>query len=615
MRLKRRAMDWIDRLSQGWKAWVLLATLTLASAAPGVFALPAFDRDEARFAQASKQMLETGDYIQIRYQDEYRNKKPAGIHWLQAGSTAAFSSAGAKAIWSYRLPSWIGAALAMLGMFWAGLALVGRRAAFLGTALFSTSLLLTSEAHMAKTDAVLLATVVFTMGALARIYLAGREGVPASSVMVWVFWLAMAGGVLIKGVVTAMVAGLAVLALLAWHRGDWRWARPLLDWKAFLVFAVISAPWFVAAQVLTGGEYLEGAVGKDLADKVTGASEGHGGPPGFHLALVAFIFFPATLLVIPGIVALVRGLRADGIAALDPGVKSGLIFLFAWLVPTWIAFEILPTKLSHYILPAYPALALVVGLAAAGLTRDSRMPVSRAASLVLFLVGAVALLVASTPWAEDALKSEAVGRFASLDAEAARAAMTARAPYPMFAWAVASVLVILTVIASLFGRVGVAIITATVSAMATGIHVRSAFLPAQGWLQATEAGMAALEDVCALPEPPVAPAGCEKAAPERVQAIGYSEASFAFRVGTQNPHSPKSSLEVPDAQSLPAAWLINLEDRAGKPALETLRASAAARGLCAQVSASHAALNYSNGDPVDFVAVRIDACGDGAAPR
>lgn len=613
MRLKRRAMDWIDRLSEGWKAWVLLAVLTLASAAPGVFALPAFDRDEARFAQASKQMLETGDFIQIRYQDEYRNKKPAGIHWLQAGSTALFSSAEAKAIWSYRVPSWIGAALATLGMFWAGLALVGRRAAFLGTALFSTSLLLTSEAHLSKTDAVLLVTVVFTMGALARIYRAGQAGEPASGAMVWVFWLAMAGGVLIKGVVTAMVAGLAILALIAWHRGDWRWARPLLDWKALVVFAVLSAPWFIAAQLLTGGQYLEGAVGKDLADKVTGASEGHGGPPGYHMALVAFIFFPATLLVVPGVVALVRGLRADGIAALDPGLKSGLVFLTAWLVPTWIAFEILPTKLSHYILPAYPALALAAGLAAAGLTRDQRMPVSRAASLVLFVAGAMALLVVSTPWAEDAFRTETVNRFASLDAEAARAAMAPSAPYPMLAWAVASILVLLTLIASLFGRVGLAIATATLSAMAIGIHVRSAFLPAQVWLQATEAGMAALEEVCALPEPPAAPR-CAGPVPERVQAIGYSEASFVFRVGTQNPHSPKSTLDLPPAGGLPAAWLINLEDRAGKPALETLEASAAARGLCAKVSAPHAALNYSNGDPVDFVAVRIDACADAAAP-
>ena len=59
-------MTLLDRISTGWKAWVLLFVITLGAAAPGVFNLPALDRDESRFAQASKQMLESGDYIHRR---------------------------------------------------------------------------------------------------------------------------------------------------------------------------------------------------------------------------------------------------------------------------------------------------------------------------------------------------------------------------------------------------------------------------------------------------------------------------------------------------------------------------------------------------------------------
>ena len=81
-------MTLLDRLSTGWKPWFVLFILTFGAAAPGVFNLPALDRDESRFAQASKEMLEEQDYIRIQYQDELRNKKPAGIHWLQAASTA-----------------------------------------------------------------------------------------------------------------------------------------------------------------------------------------------------------------------------------------------------------------------------------------------------------------------------------------------------------------------------------------------------------------------------------------------------------------------------------------------------------------------------------------------
>ena len=87
----------LDQWTRGIRAYVLLFLLTFVTAAPGVFTMPALDRDESRFAQASKQMLETGDYIKIRYQDEERNKKPAGIHWLQSATTAIFFFEGSQA--------------------------------------------------------------------------------------------------------------------------------------------------------------------------------------------------------------------------------------------------------------------------------------------------------------------------------------------------------------------------------------------------------------------------------------------------------------------------------------------------------------------------------------
>src|SRR5205823_12955817 len=80
---------------------------------------------EARFAQATRQMLETGDFLQIRFQDEARNKKPAGIYWLQAAAVSAFSTPGATAIWPYRLPSLLGGIAAVLLMLPFGAALFG----------------------------------------------------------------------------------------------------------------------------------------------------------------------------------------------------------------------------------------------------------------------------------------------------------------------------------------------------------------------------------------------------------------------------------------------------------------------------------------------------------
>src|ERR1700680_1567326 len=102
---------------------------------PGFFNIPPIDRDEARFAQATKQMLETGDYVDIRFQDEVRYKKPVGIYWLQAAVVKAASALGFQraltAIWLYRIPSLVGAVGAVLLTYWAALAFVSRGAAML----------------------------------------------------------------------------------------------------------------------------------------------------------------------------------------------------------------------------------------------------------------------------------------------------------------------------------------------------------------------------------------------------------------------------------------------------------------------------------------------------
>src|ERR1700686_1824459 len=113
--------------SGGWllgvRPYALLTLLCLLLYLPGISAIPPLDRDEARFAQATRQMLETGDFLRIRFQDEARNKKPAGIYWLQAAAVSAFSTPSATAIWPYRLPSLLGAMAAVLLTFALGTAL------------------------------------------------------------------------------------------------------------------------------------------------------------------------------------------------------------------------------------------------------------------------------------------------------------------------------------------------------------------------------------------------------------------------------------------------------------------------------------------------------------
>src|ERR1700752_5500050 len=95
------------------RALGVLVLVTLLCILPGFFATPPTDRDESRFAQATKQMIETGEYVDIRFQDEVRYKKPVGIYWLQVGAVKAGRALGLSqaltSIWLYRVPSLAGA--------------------------------------------------------------------------------------------------------------------------------------------------------------------------------------------------------------------------------------------------------------------------------------------------------------------------------------------------------------------------------------------------------------------------------------------------------------------------------------------------------------------------
>ena len=219
---------------------------------PGFFNIPPIDRDEARFAQATKQMVETGDFVDIRFQDEVRYKKPVGIYWLQSAAVETASALGLPRaqvrIWLYRVPSLIGAIGAVLLTYWTALAFVTRRGAILAGLMLCSSVLLGVEARLAKTDAMLLLTVVAAMGALARVYLSWQRGEdPAHPPWTWpaIFWTALAGGILLKGPLILMFVVLTIATLAILDRSaTWLWRlRPVwgLMWMLVLVL-----PWFVA---------------------------------------------------------------------------------------------------------------------------------------------------------------------------------------------------------------------------------------------------------------------------------------------------------------------------------------------------------------------------------
>ncbi len=336
------------------RAAALLIVFSLIAFLPGFFQIPPVDRDEARFAQATKQMLESGQYVDIRFQDEVRYKKPVGIYWLQAAAVKAGEAVGIPqartTIWLYRLPSLIGAIGAVLLTYWTALAFVARRTALLAALMMASSVLLGVEARLAKTDAMLLFTSVAAMGAMARIYLMSRRS-PDLAVgwrLPAILWTALAAGVLLKGPLILMFVGLAALTLsIADRSGRWLWSLRPVAGLAWLIVLVL--PWFVAIIAKSGASFFAQSIGEDMLAKITSGQEAHGAPPGFYLLLFWVTFWPGSVLA---------GLAAPRVwqARREPGAR----FLLAWLLPSWVVFEAVITKLPHYVLPLYPAIAILI---------------------------------------------------------------------------------------------------------------------------------------------------------------------------------------------------------------------------------------------------------------
>jgi 4-amino-4-deoxy-L-arabinose transferase-like glycosyltransferase len=247
--------------------YFLLLLLSLALFVPGQASLPPLDRDESRYTQATAQMFETGNFFDIRFQDQPRYLQPAGIYWLQAASVSLLSAPADRDVWAYRVPSLIGATLAVLLTAWIGNLLFGAPVGFLAAVLIAVSLILGVEARMAKIDAVLLSAVLGAQAALAKIYLESTADREPSLGWAAAFWLALGAGLMLKGpIILLVVFGTILMLTITERRAAWLWRlQPI--WGVPLLLLIVL-PWFIAIAVASKGEFFATAVGHNLLGKV-----------------------------------------------------------------------------------------------------------------------------------------------------------------------------------------------------------------------------------------------------------------------------------------------------------------------------------------------------------
>lgn len=230
---------------------------------------------------------------------------------------------------------------------------------------------------MAKIDATMLAVVIAAQSALLLLYL-DRTARPALAAAV--LWAALGVGLMLKGPIPTMVTVLTAAAISLWNR-EAAWLKRLrAHWGVPLMLAIVL-PWLLAIVIRTEGAFLSEAIGHSMLGKVADGQQGHGAPPGYHLLAYSIAFWPASLFFVLAL-PWVWANRQDRL------VRA----LVCWVVPTWVVFEIVVTKLPHYTLPTYPALAILAGAAlSAG---AARLPEGRWRWLGVAILG-VWLLVAA----------------------------------------------------------------------------------------------------------------------------------------------------------------------------------------------------------------------------
>ena len=346
-----------------------------------------WDRDEPRFAQAAVEMLASGNYLVPTFNGQLRGQKPPLVYWLMTLSLRLFGpSEFAVRFWSP-----IGIAIAAFATFIVGRRFWSARVGLVAMAILVLTPMTFVQGVAATTDALLLASITDSV-----MILSDPTRTTITRITQVILWAVVCGiGLLIKGPVAVVLPlGIAIASLaLARREGSSRYAIAAVLVVASALAIAIYAAWLVPAADATGGEMWRRTLWYENVERFVRPMEGHGTPlllaPFYYAVVIAIAFAPWTRHLGAALrqLALTQGLRSEGNA-----------LLVAWIGVPLIAFTLSATKLPHYILPVWPALALVVAInlcregdAARGPAAFRRSAVAGGVILVCMLIGGVVL--------------------------------------------------------------------------------------------------------------------------------------------------------------------------------------------------------------------------------
>jgi 4-amino-4-deoxy-L-arabinose transferase-like glycosyltransferase len=350
---------------------LLVATVSIGA---GLGRASLWEPDEPRFAEATRQMFARGDFLTPYFNGVPRFEKPILLYWLQAVSFVVIGPGELAA----RLPSALAGIGCVLLLYLLASRLASARAALLAALVLATMFRFVTLSRQGLTD---VPTLFFMMATLYGFVCATTP--PFSRGAVWGAWLAIGLGILTK-------AAVGVLPLVIWlsyaairRRVDLvTKIRPV---AGLALATAVAAPWYVAMVVLHGRPFLEFAIGHEMVARVL-SEQSFAPPRGFFYY---FRIWPGDAA--PWSVVFVAALAwfATRWRRLDTDVRQTVIFAAAWFAAVFFVFSLSRSKVPHYVLPAYPAAALAIGVfidRVADATRESlwwRVPMTAVASVLL----------------------------------------------------------------------------------------------------------------------------------------------------------------------------------------------------------------------------------------
>jgi 4-amino-4-deoxy-L-arabinose transferase-like glycosyltransferase len=305
--------------------------------------------DEARYAEISREMVATGDWITPRLNDLKYFEKPPLQYWATAKAFELFGlSEGPARLWT----AFTGFAGILLTYF-AGRQLFGRQSGFYAAAVLASSSWYAVLGHINTLD---MGLTFFMTLSIFGLLLAQRDDATRSQQRNWMLlaWAGMALAVLSKGLVGIVLPGAALVIYSLLHLDGKLWTRLHIG-KGLLLFLLIAAPWFIAVS-RANPEFAQFFFIHEHFDRFAKNEHAREGALYYFVPVLIFGILPWLPALIP---ALWRSWK------IAPGYGEYRFhpnrFLLVWCVFMFVFFSISKSKLPAYLLPIFPALALLIG--------------------------------------------------------------------------------------------------------------------------------------------------------------------------------------------------------------------------------------------------------------